>query len=91
MKKKLFESSLTDEEEKIAVEEHFQLLYKERMLGLAMEPQSSTLVNRKLAFFYLYISGGHPTFSIQLLEYLIPPPPADAQYSWESFRILWNS
>ena len=51
MKKKLFESSLTDEEEKIAVEEHFQLLYKERMLGLAMEPQSSTLVNRKLAFF----------------------------------------
>merc|ERR1712192_27575 len=35
---------IDNEEEKIAVEEHFQLLYKERMLGLAMEPQSFTMV-----------------------------------------------
>ena len=48
--------SLTDEEEKTAVEEHFQLLHKEHMLGLAMDwtkPQSSTMVN--LAFLNLHI------------------------------------
>merc|ERR1719234_2293900 len=35
---------IDNEEEKSVVEEHFQLLYKERMLGLAMEPQSFTKV-----------------------------------------------
>ena len=53
--KKLFlYGHITDEEEKTAVEEHFQLLYKERMLGLAMDwtgPQSSAMVDKKLAFF----------------------------------------
>ena len=44
---------ITDEEEKTAVEEHFQLLYKEHMLGLAMDwtgPQSSAMVDKKLFF-----------------------------------------